>query len=354
MIKRESIVDSYFRKDIKKELPLDEQINLKIELLYETQAHVEKRKIQSPDIYNANSNSDYLNSNKYQILNSMEKARLNEKQNKPSNNLKNQKQNKSNDLERASTPNSSLSKYKDNRKKRSESSHQLSKMRAKSNNSSNRDKRVGHLNSEHSPHSHAHSSSTERSESNDADLDDNNQSNSHLKEKKLLTSAELFNKRFSTTQPHFAYFRSRLKLQESELTKSQSDFSKQANAANSNDRKSYNNLSPNNNSSHYISISTNNINNNSNNSANYPNFNIKNPNHGHSNSNKSNNSSASNNSINAQKLPSFTQMINRPRRLTFSEIRSLNVSEKFVGEAHDMLFYPPNLAFAPRLHKENG
>lgn len=48
------------------------------------------------------------------------------------------------------------------------------------------------------------------------------------------------------------------------------------------------------------------------------------------------------------KLPEFVKHIKKPRRLTFSEIRSLHVSEKFVHEAHKMIFYPPNLAFAPK------
>lgn len=47
-------------------------------------------------------------------------------------------------------------------------------------------------------------------------------------------------------------------------------------------------------------------------------------------------------------LPSFVKHIKKPRRLTFGEIRSLHVSEKFVHEAHKMIFYPPNLAFAPK------
>lgn len=51
----------------------------------------------------------------------------------------------------------------------------------------------------------------------------------------------------------------------------------------------------------------------------------------------------------SRELPEFVKHIKRPRRLTFGEIRSLNVSEKFVNEAHKMVFYPPNLAFAPKI-----
>lgn len=46
-------------------------------------------------------------------------------------------------------------------------------------------------------------------------------------------------------------------------------------------------------------------------------------------------------------LPEFVKHIKKPRRLTFGEIRSLHVSEKFVHDAHKMIFYPPNMAFAP-------
>lgn len=48
-------------------------------------------------------------------------------------------------------------------------------------------------------------------------------------------------------------------------------------------------------------------------------------------------------------VPEFVKHIKKPRRLTFGEIRSLHVSEKFVREAHKMIFYPPNLAFAPKI-----
>ena len=39
----------------------------------------------------------------------------------------------------------------------------------------------------------------------------------------------------------------------------------------------------------------------------------------------------------------------KPRRLTIKEIRSLNVSEKFVNDASKMLFYPKHLSFSPRV-----
>jgi hypothetical protein len=50
-------------------------------------------------------------------------------------------------------------------------------------------------------------------------------------------------------------------------------------------------------------------------------------------------------------LPHFVSTIRKPRKLTNEEIRMLNVSEKFVQDAHHMLFYPPGLAFIPRSRK---
>lgn len=42
----------------------------------------------------------------------------------------------------------------------------------------------------------------------------------------------------------------------------------------------------------------------------------------------------------------------KPRKLTVDEIRTLNVSEKFVSEASKMIFYPELLAFSPRIFKQ--
>jgi hypothetical protein len=50
-------------------------------------------------------------------------------------------------------------------------------------------------------------------------------------------------------------------------------------------------------------------------------------------------------------LPFFVQTMHHPRKLTYDELRTLRVNDKFVREAHNMFFYPPGMAFYPMLKK---
>ncbi len=50
-------------------------------------------------------------------------------------------------------------------------------------------------------------------------------------------------------------------------------------------------------------------------------------------------------------LPLFVHTMNQPRKLTYHELRTLRVNDKFAHEAHGMFFYPPGMAFYPILKK---
>ena len=69
----------------------------------------------------------------------------------------------------------------------------------------------------------------------------------------------------------------------------------------------------------------------------------------------SNNDRRSNLGFNHQPNASrLVQSIKKPRKLTFGEIKTLRVDERFVNDAHEFIFYPPNLAFAPKINTSNN